>query len=542
MPIRKLCSSLRAKNTGKDLRNKGIAIMTKPLRAAFTLAAALLAVPLAAKEPAPAPLPDFTSLSSKELFALFGKDEDRWSDEPCTFGVPILTEMEGRSAKPLPIKRLLLVARAFCADEEKRYAEGLARANEVTALTPDKPVAGLSLYFARRLDDAEVMLGVLKGLNDAGLGQLEKDNYWLTSRTIRQAGRGTDLDDLALEWASGGKFAFIDTGLHEGLAMSALRAAAKAGRADVVDALLVSITGPSSYIDLLTQRIYEPFWPQIEARAGEHLAVVGEETVRVARARLTNAPEDRDRFSDAAHALHFNGQFEDAITLAQRWRERKAKGVAIEEGDAWALNIEAYAYDSLGQPKKADAIFDELAKYDADVHPWVVNFVINRASRLTGQGRWREGLKATDLARRVAEKYGSTYAKLIIARDRACIFERLGRAKEAAPELAYLRENWKDGIDHAVRGLMCHGLNDEAAGLLLGALRDEKERDGALAAFQTDELDLFYTATTLPEAPDLLPDHPELAAELAKYVRPMPEAFIPQAALRRVARKEGAGQ
>lgn len=33
-----------------------------------------------------------------------------------------------------------------------------------------------------------------------------------------------------------------------------------------------------------------------------------------------------------------------------------------------------------------------------------------------------------------------------------------------------------------------------------------------------------------------------LAAELAKYVREMPEAFIPQAALRRVALNEGAAR
>jgi tetratricopeptide (TPR) repeat protein len=438
------------------------------------------------------------------------------------------------------VRRLRLLAEAFCADREKRYADGAKLAGEIATLTPDDPAIGLALYFANRLEDVDGLIAALRGLNDTGLEQLDRDNYWSAIRMARRAGRLDDLDALAFDWASGGKFAFIDNDLHEGLAVAALRAATKNGRADLVDGLLVSITGPSSYIDLLTFRTYEPFWPQIEARAGEHLAAVGEENVRVTRARFTNAPNDRDRFSAAAHALHYNGQFEEAIALAQRWREREARGVGIEEGDAWALNIEAYAYDSLGQFKKADAVFDELAKYDPEEHEWVVNFVINRASRLTGQGRWREGLKATDLARRVAEKHGSTYAKLIIARDRACAFERLGRAKDAAPELAYLRENWKDGVEMAVRGLMCHGLRDEAAALLLESLRDEDTRDGALAAFQTDELDLFYTATTLPEATDLLVDYPDLAAELAKYVRPMPEAFIPQAALKRVARKEGA--
>jgi tetratricopeptide (TPR) repeat protein len=225
--------------------------------------------------------------------------------------------------------------------------------------------------------------------------------------------------------------------------------------------------------------------------------------------------------------------------LARRWRERTDRGAAFEEGDGWALNIEAYAYDALGQPAKADAVFEELAKLDPETHPWVVNFVINRSSRLVGQGRWKEGLAASVLAREVAEKYGSPYAKMIIARDRACALERLGRVEEAASELAFLRANWKEAVTFAVRGLMCHGQRDEAAGLLLAALRDETERGGALAAFQTDELDLFYTASILPDARDLLTDYPELAAELDKHMRAMPEAFIPQAALRRVALQEG---
>jgi tetratricopeptide (TPR) repeat protein len=322
--------------------------------------------------------------------------------------------------------------------------------------------------------------------------------------------------------------------------MAALRAAAQAGRGDLADGLLVSITSPVTYITMLTHRTYALFWPQIEARAGTHLAAIGDEHVRVTRAQLTNAPEDRDRFSEAAHALHYNGQFADAIALAQRWRERKARGVAIAEGDAWALNIEAYAHDSLGQFKQADAVFDELAKLDPDEHGWVVNFVINRAARLVGQGRWKEGLKATDLARKVADEYGSTYARLIIAANRACALERLGRAKDAAGELTYLRENWKEGVALTARGLMCHGLNDEAAALLVQGLRDESLRYNTLGAFQTDELDLFYTATILPQASDLLAAYPELAAELALHARPMPEAFIPQAALKRVARKEGA--
>lgn len=515
--------------------------MKPSARILLALAAALVAAPLAAQDivPEPEPLPDLSAMSGEEVLALFRKTNGRWLDEPCTFGVPVTTAMEEKIGKTVPIRRARLYAAAICADKEKRYAEGAALAQELNAVDPAQQTIALPLYFARRLEDADMALAILGGVEGKALGDLDKDEYWAISRMFARQGRGKDLDALALAWVAGGKLAFIDGELHEPIAVRGLRAAARTGRADLVDTLLLSITSPPSYIDLLTNRAFEPFWPQIEQRAGPNLSLVGAEHVQMTRARLTNVSKDRDRFSEAAHALHYNGQFEDAIALARRFRENRAGGAALAEGDAWALNIEAYAYDSLGQFAKADAVFDELAKLDPDENPWVVNFVINRASRLVGQGRWKEGVKATLLARAVAEKYGSTYAKLILARQMACALPELGRADETASELAFLRDNAKDGIALSVAGLMCAGQNDEAAALLLAALRDERQREDAVSAFLTDELDLFYTASILPNARDLLADYPELAAELALHMREMPEAYIPQAALKRVALKEG---
>jgi tetratricopeptide (TPR) repeat protein len=521
--------------------------MTTPIHMLLALAASTLALPLAAQgaadAPPPEPLPDLSAMDAREIFALFSADESRWMREPCTFGVPVTAAIDAKTGGALPVRRLKLIAEAFCADAEQRFDDGAAIIAQIAAITPDDPPTALALYFANRRKDAEGALTILRGMERPGFEELDDDTFYALGRMIAAAGRDDEFDAIALEWVDAGKLPFLDTRLHPAVAMRALAAAAAAGgRADVVDQLLLPITNPASYIVMLTDRDYEPFWPQIERRAGPNLTLVGAEHVTVTRTRLTNAPTDRDRFSEAAHALHFNGQFADAIALAQRWRERAERGVGIEEGDAWALNIQAYAHDSLGQRDKADAVFDELAKLDPAQHDWVVNFVINRAARLTGQGRWAQGLAATDLARAVADKQGTTYAKLIIASNRACAYERLGEADKAAPELAYLRENWKDGPALTVRGLMCHGLRDEAAALLLEGLRDKAVRDLARGAFYSDELDLFYTATILPQASDLLPDYPELAAELARHMRPMPEAFIPQAALKRVALKEGAGE
>ena len=519
--------------------------MTTPIRMLLALAASMFALPLAAQEAAPpeatpAPLPDLEPLSAREVFALFSADEARWMREPCSFGVPITSALDSKTEGALPVRRLKLIAEAFCADEEQRFDDGAALIEQIAALTPDDPPFAFALYFASRRKDASGALATLRGLKRQGFEELDEDTFYDLGRMIEAAGRGDELDAVMLAWVDAGQLPFLDTRLHPAVAMRALAAAAASGRADLVDQLLLPITNPVSYTVLLTHREYAPFWPQIEARAGANLARVGAEHVELTRTRLTNAPSDRDRFSDAAHALHYNGQFADAIALAQRWRERAERGETIEEGDAWALNVQAYAHDSLGQTAEADKVFEELAKLDPAEHGWVVNFVINRAARLTGQGRWAQGLFATELARTVADKQGTTFAKLIIASNRACAYERLGAADKAAPELAYLRENWKEGPALTVQGLMCHGLRDEAAALLLTGLRDPAVFDMTRNAFHTDELDLFYTATILPQAPDLLADYPELAEELARHMRPIPEAFIPQAALKRVAVKEGA--
>ncbi|QDH35918.1 tetratricopeptide repeat protein [Porphyrobacter sp. YT40] len=512
--------------------------MSSLTRTALAVAALLLAAPLAAQNgprvSAPAPLPDLTGMTSQQIYELFAKDENRWSREPCSFGAPVLLALEAKAPRPVPIRRLRLIAEALCADTEERFADGARVMQQVRALTPDDPATGMAIYFARRQGDAASVLALLGGLGQKEIEQLDDSDYFAAGRMLRTHGRGEAFDALALQWVDEGKLPFFDTDLHSPIAFDALRAAARAGRNDLVDQLLLPITSPGNYVVLLTHREFEPFWPQIEQRAGPNLAAIGEENVNLTRTRLINAPEDRDRFSDAAHALHYNGQFAEAIALAQRWRDRAESGKAIEEGDAWALNIQAYARDSLGQHEAADAVFDELAKLDPEQHNWLVNFVINRASRLVGQGRWEEGLAAVDLARTVADTQGTTYAKMIVAANRACALEKLGRAEEAVEELSFLRANVKESHALAVRGLVCHGHRDEAAALLLTGLRDPEQRPVALEAFQTDELDLFYTASILPQASDLPPFYPELADELARHMRPIPEAYIPQASLKRV--------
>lgn len=487
----------------------------------------------AAQQATSPPLPNLAAMSEDQILTLLRETGSRWQTEPCSFGIPVVGELARKVGGDQEIDRANLLVQVLCANEEDRFADGARLVAELNAQNPE-PDIHLALYFASRLEDADALLAILRGIDGGAFEQLSRDNYWPVVRTLRTGGRSREYEALTLEWATTGKLRRISADLQSAIAVSALRAAARSGQTAIAPELLRSITSPSDYIDLLTERDFEPFWPLIERRAGPNLATIGAEHVRLMRARRADAPEVDERLSDLAHALHFNGDFAEAIALAERWRERGGAGAAIEEGDGWALNIQAYAYDSTNQSARADAVFDQLAALDPDSHPWLVNFVINRASRLVGQGRWSEGLEAARLARSVADTQGTVYAKSIIARDFACALFKLGRSEEAASELAYLRENWRDGIQLAAQGLMCHGLRDEAAALLLQGLRDERVRSSAIGAFVGAEQDLFYTASILPSPVDLLADHPDVARELATHVRPLPPAFTPQASLRRI--------
>ncbi|MBV7259153.1 hypothetical protein [Erythrobacter crassostreae] len=489
--------------------------------------------PLSAQESEVDPAPDYSGMEYDQLVAVFREDPRRWSAEPCEFGVPLLSAMEAKNPAADPVRTIHFLAQIYCSDTGKQYPQALQVFDQLEAAFPQDDYSDLGFYLLTRNDAADRALDRLKALDFESAGELSEDRFWFVVRMLSREGKNDEVSDLALEWSGNGIFGALTRGQQSGLAFRALSSAIRQDRLDEGEKLLSLITSPRSYISLLTEREYEPLWPAIERRAGPNLKTVGAEDVRLTGTRLENNEADRDRFSEAAHALHFDGRFEDAIALAQQWQKREKRGEELEEGDGWALNIQAYAYDSLGKPELADAVFDKLAELDPDENPWVVSFVINRASRLIGQGRWDEGVEAAKVARTVAEENGNTYAKAIIASNLACAYVKTGQRDKIAPEIAFLRENSEEGLVLAAKGLICVEERQEAVDLLMAAFADPTQKDTALGAFQVDELDLFYTQSMLPDASDLLPEFPELRAELTKHRRDMPESYIPQAALKR---------
>lgn len=484
---------------------------------------------------------DFRAMSDAELRArVDAVDTDGFSDA-CRSKMPLFAEVVRRFPSSRLAKQGSLIAQAFCAYEQQRHEDGLRLLKQAESDFPERHYPGLGLVFAERLKDGAEALERLRLIVEAGeLADFPTELVYAGVRTLRSDGLTDELDELGSELTSSSDFADLDPELQSLFASGAIRHGFKIGDLSRLAELLRYDSNPSSYLSMLSDREYEAAWPQIEERAGDNLAKVAEAYVRLTAERLAEVPEDRDRLSRYAYALLYAGRFQEAIDVARNWRPQRDNLQGLEEGEGWSLNIEAYALDALGRRSEADAVFDQLVTLPADEYPWVVNFVINRASRLVGQERWEQGLDATELARSVADKHGTTYARMLVARDRACALHRLGRSEDASREADFLVENFDHSAAIATTGLMCVGREREAEGMIAAALSDPVAREALVSDMQDPRFELFYTASRLPQARELILANEGLREEALKHVRVLPERLVPVSYLKRVHTTEGA--
>lgn len=348
---------------------------------------------------------DYASLSDRELNAAFLSARDSWTSNGCGIGEPLFTEMYKRRPER-EIRNALLWSKVICLDSRKEYAGARAVLSELEAHLPLRAILPLGLYLDSRLEDSAGIISRLSKFADLALdgdaGALEADAFYQARRMVHSNGRQSELEAVALKLYSSAAYPAFEPELQGAIAYSALGRAAVSGDRETVEGLLSELRDPQVYPALLSLRKYEAIWPQIERRVGEGFSAITSEYRDWADARFTNLPGDRDRFSEAVRSLFYDGRFTEAADMALKWRERQESLENTKEGDAWALNMEAYSLDALGRIAEADAIFDRLAALSPEGRDWLVNFVINRSSRLVGQKRFVEGLAAAQLARTVA--------------------------------------------------------------------------------------------------------------------------------------------
>ena len=364
-------------------------------------------------------------------------------------------------------------------------------------------------------------------------GGLDEDLVWAALREVRAAGLGEQADDILYEVVEAGEVELFPSILRATIASGAIDVSARRGDLEAAEAMLRLIDNPVYYDRYLARREYASIWPAVEARVGPNYRTITREFREARVAQWRAATGNLENLHDAAGARLYDGDWHGVVALADEALARPDLMETLEEDEGWVLNLKAYAFDALGRRDEADRIFDDLARLDPAKHPWVVNFAINRGSRLVGQGRWMEGLAAAEIAEEIARKYGSPYARALTARDKICALHNLGRPDDYSASLEFLRRGASDHTTLLAGSLQCIGRDDEAASLIANALRDDLAREDFMESLQPQAFDLFYTRSILPKPRDLLATHPELREEFLKHARLIPEQFYPAASLTR---------
>jgi hypothetical protein len=493
----------------------------------FVISAVLAAAPVAAL--ANDQVPDLTKLSDAELVKRAETTQGGSDVSSCAVFVPLFAELTRRQPDSFDYRGRLAASRIFCASEERRYADGLRLVKEAETEFGYEFYDLYALHFATELNDAPELLRRLRAVTESSaIVDLPKVAVAASFRRLSQTDLRPEADRLASELARSPLYARLDPDVQESLATPALRHAAAMGQTAAADRILRYVRSPYTLLTMLARRDFEPIWPQLEAHAGENLRKASAGYVSWAATRLADKPEDRDRLSRYAEALAFAGRDDEAIAVAQNWLHRSDGAGELEEGNGWALQVEADAWDRRGDVARADKIFDDLALLPADKHPWVVNFVINRQGRLLELGRWEEALAAGAIARTVAGEYGSPYARAAVASIFGCAHYKLGHIAEGQRELDFLVAHADDYPSGSLLVLQCAGRDDEAAAVAKQLLDQPSKRDGLLLEFQDARFSLWsMRESVLPDSAELIRSRPDLLAEALKYVRVLPDRLIP---------------
>lgn len=474
--------------------------------------------------------------------------EDRWQDmpeadltrnmrdflqnpmlAPCSQGVGVTQEVARRHPERANIGALPPLARMYCAMSREEKTEALQHYLEFEAFNIPFD-AFLGLWMANYAEDHDQQLRQLRLLLVEGQLPIETPyaRYTVSQalRNLTDADRKDETSRLMLQAVRAGRLDTVGEEYAGAVANWALEAAMTDDPA-LVPSLLRRIDDPSSYLGMLADRRYEPIWPQLASRAGPHLQAVLDEQVASTQADLAAEPDSAHALNVAAYALHYAKRSEEVVEMVTRWRARPDAPEDIDEDLAWSINMQGFALNRLGRTAEADQAMAEIAGLDESRHGWVVNFAINHASRIVGNGRYADGLPAVERAREVANRQGSTYARLLVSRDRACALEGLGRHDEAMEEAAYLRENLSASLDTAGTGLLCLGLQDELVTMLAEELADEQTVRDNYALLQRPEADMFYLESVLPSVPALVQGNPQLRELMERHVRVLPDELIP---------------
>lgn len=502
----------------------------------------LLAAPvLKASEPEIAQtnrLSDIKSVSDADLEEKLKTVMDDGVPDYCNVIGPIIAEMIERGSFSGVIKLQKSHADFQCAITERRWADAYQKMLVFEELV-GRSMGSFGFTIAQIADQNMAAVARLERIasdpDNKEFLALDMNSVFAVSSSLSRNKQVKANKRMWMAMYESESFNQLGAGLKSDVAAILLEIDADRGQFQKASEYVGLLANIHIFPDMLAERKYERIWSVLEQAAGTNMSIMANKAVVEASDRYMANKEDRQAFQQAVHSLHFAGKFEEAVKLAQTFDHSPDNILKMTEDDAWALNVEAYSLDSMGQTADAERVFDLIASipYRPQENGWLVNFVINRASRLVETGNWQKGYDAALIAENVTEKSGSPFAKMLVGQAKACALIKLGRMKEAAPIVDALFQKRKDAYSAAASAMLCADDENRAAAVVIDALKD-KDGDGQVVRdIQKREFQMFYTRSALPRLRDRLRNRPDVSAAFNKVARDIPDNMMPLAGTRR---------
>lgn len=491
--------------------------------------------PVAAQEAGAAAKVDYSAMPDAQLGqALMGQvkllEEGKGQADFCVVEGAAKEMSKRRADIAAELHSMAMLGQMECAAAADRYKDAYTA---MVALEAEKtgPYGMYGAWIALKAeayDDAARRMEQEVSAPTAFKDDYDQRMFWQFSREMRDKKQGALADGVIAKTASSPALVNATPGFREGIAGEQLRIAVEAK--DYVGArkMIPNIHSHATVMGWLADKEFEPLWPDLEAAAGPGMATLRNADVDRKLAIFHKDVNNHNALNEAVHALYYAERYEDAVKLARTIDHTDAGLAKADEDQLWAMNVEAYALDQLKRSAEADALFDRMVKAQykgADSENGLINFAINRGSRLVEFGQFQKGYDAMVEAEKIP---GSPYAEMLILRGKVCALSKLGRGSEAAAMLAEIGKRTKDAPTIAANAYLCAGDADKAAASVIAGLEDEVMRTDILMRFQPQAFDyMYYKDSVLPNTFEALHKRPDVAAAVAKYGRTLPDALIP---------------
>lgn len=483
-------------------------------------------------------LPDLKTLSDEQLIALYDKARSAEDLKFCEEMVPILAELLKRPSIEGELVQQKTIADFNCALDEDKWVTAYRLMPDVeSALGEDLGTLGFyaALYSDHFLNAADRLSVMIAAKDSQPIIEISDSDLFLLLRQLWKSKQFDRRDQIVTQLMQSQHFKKLPSDPKRGLIDAVISEEGRTGNFKRTPKLIGDVDSPWTFPGYLAMKKYQPVWSQIEKAAGPNLSKPTEKDLKYELARYQADPGSREAFQGVAHSMLAAGKFEDVIAHVASFDHSPSGLAKATEDDIWALNVEAYALDALGRKAEAEAVFDAIAAipYDPKKNGWLVNFTINRSSRLIKLGQWEKGLEAAKLAGLIAEKSGSPYAKGLIRRDTICALHNLGRGLETTQLIEEAFERRKDGYVVSTIAFLCAGNADRAAQIVVEALEDPVYSEAMAIELQKPEFEILYTRSEIPTLREALLSRPDVRAAYDKVARDIPDAFIPLAGKRR---------